>query len=617
METNAQWHWCSVVNKGELPAPRAGHTVTQFPGRPDCFLLYGGAADGTSFADLHRIEVGRAAAAWDKPCKECDDVCEAATAEWTQEVPAGTPPSPRSGHAAAIFEGRLVVVGGENESGLLADCHVLDTCAMSWSTLGASLPLPLSNHCAVSLPGVISSFCFSEPTLFIFGGRSVSQAQPLPLDQTRTADAPEGAVAECELVGGITLLHREHGGDLVWRTRVAVHDSPDAREMGALAFDDEPAQGRRIFLSGGQLDTKGLVILQDLHVCDISSADIRPRPHIERFEPLTGFTSGGEEMSIHGTGLDGNAAVVSFVTSGYRGQTKNVCARLSGGVLRCVTPEWNQPKDGVEIYVCIDGGPCVRCEATFAYAEPPPPRPMTPPPPTPVPAVVEKTPDPTPDATPAVAEVEAERAASPHPEQPSQAHEASSSPTPPAEQEPAEDKPVVPAPAAVAHEDRGPTWRKEGDGPIPFSYKIRREREDASSRAPGVTLGSKTGARVIGKSTPLVGKASQVPPRVSLAARTLVSAAAAAPRGVSSRQPQPSSMSGAAAAKVQGGLSAAPTSPKKPAAAAGPAALATASSSKTAKGRDGTSTSQGRTHASQVNNWARTAASKATTRVEK
>ena len=65
-----------MVSKGELPGPRAGHSMTPLPGEEDCFLIFGGNANGTRLADLHRAEVGRSAAAWDRPCNDCDETCE-------------------------------------------------------------------------------------------------------------------------------------------------------------------------------------------------------------------------------------------------------------------------------------------------------------------------------------------------------------------------------------------------------------------------------------------------------------------------------------------------------------------------------------------------------------
>jgi hypothetical protein len=190
-------------------------------------------------------QVGSAAAAWDKPCSECDDTCEASTCEWTRKEPAGAPPSPRAGHAAAIFEGKLFVIGGESASGQpLADCHVLDfdEGAMSWSSLVPPLPLPLSNHCAVSLPAIVSSFCFSEPTLFIFGGRTLRPASPPP-DGSPVPGPPNPTPPPLDIADGITLLHRaQTDGQLTWRTQVAAEESPRGRELSALVYDDEPSQ---------------------------------------------------------------------------------------------------------------------------------------------------------------------------------------------------------------------------------------------------------------------------------------------------------------------------------------------------------------------------------------
>jgi len=237
--------------------------------------------------DLHRAQLGRAAAAWDKPCKDCDDTCEAATVEWTCQHPSGVQPCPRSAHAAAIFEEKLIICGGEGEAGLLNDCHILDTFTWTWSSITASLPYPLSNHTAVALPGIISSFCFSEPCLFLFGGRTlapcsgetraaslpetslpetslpatslpatretltrqeglsrtapgnaksgtgrpISGATPEPISGA-TPEAVSGATASAapplqyQLVRGITLLHRADDGQLVWRAGVAANLSP-------------------------------------------------------------------------------------------------------------------------------------------------------------------------------------------------------------------------------------------------------------------------------------------------------------------------------------------------------------------------------------------------------
>jgi len=250
--------------------------MTQMPGQEDCVLVFGGSCNGMRLGDVHRAQLGRAAAAWDKPCKDCDDTCEAATVEWTCQHPLGVQPCPRSAHAAAIFEEKLIICGGEGEAGLLNDCHILDTFTWTWSSITPSLPYPLSNHTAVALPGIISSFCFSEPCLFLFGGRTLAPcsgetlagclpetlAGCLPetsLPETREAltlkeglsriapsnakpgtgrpisgatpgpvTSPGAPPLQYQLVRGITLLHRADDGQLVWRAGVAANLSPDS-----------------------------------------------------------------------------------------------------------------------------------------------------------------------------------------------------------------------------------------------------------------------------------------------------------------------------------------------------------------------------------------------------
>ena len=107
-----------------------------------------------------------------------------------------------------------------------------------------------------------------------------------------------------------------------------------------MAYDDEPRQGRRIFVFGGQEDVTGLSLLQDLYVLDVSSADIRPRPRIDGITPLTGTVSGGEEVEIFGENLGVGTARVRFVAKGPSGQTVEVEASSgpSGGVVKCATP---------------------------------------------------------------------------------------------------------------------------------------------------------------------------------------------------------------------------------------------------------------------------------------
>ena len=534
----AVWHWCSVINTGESPQPRAGHSMTALPGEEDCFLVFGGKDNNQCFADVHRAQVGHAAAAWDRPCPDCSDTCEAAACRWTRLHPTGAVPSPRTGHAAAIFERSLVVLGGESEKGLpVDDCHVLDLEMMNWSALLPSLPFPLSNHSAVSLPAVVSSFCFAEPTLLVFGGRTLrpNLAHAPEASQPAASTGPRGwleegpacflqPAPEFDLVEGMAILRRDptQDGQLSWRTHVAAHESPCARELSAMAYDDEPRQGRRIFVFGGQEDVTGLSLLQDLYVLDVSSADIRPRPRIDGITPLTGTVSGGEEVEIFGENLGVGAARVRFVAKGPSGQTVEVEASSgpSGGVVKCATPPWKTPTEHVEVLVSVDSRPFAKCPQPFAFrAVPPPPEEPA--------AVVEQVcleppevcvPSSPPDSTPAPMPLQPPAPPSP-PTEPAE----ESRPRTPTERH-ASPEPEMDAPAAKQESESGPSWRKEGDGTIPFSYRIRSNLKDAKAAAAAGTDPSFS-------SVPAAKGYAANRKTASLAASS--PAAAAAPRGSS------------------------------------------------------------------------------------
>jgi hypothetical protein len=354
-------------------------------------------------------------------------------------------------------------------------------------------------------------------------------------------------------VEGITLLHRApETGELTWRTRVAVRDSPEPREWAALVYDKDPSQGRRIWLFGGQSDTKGFMMLQDLYSLDLSSADIRPRPQPEELSLACGAVAGGDMVSVYGADLSGSVARVRLVTPGHVQEGGGI---VEAGVITFRTPPWPQPREGVEVHVSIDGGAFIKCRQTFAFV-PPPARPETPPPPAPNPkglepacgaisggdevriygtdlsgsaarvrlltpgyrlivegaveggAVIFRTPPwneakdgvqvavsmdggdwvtcpttfafslPTPrPATPPPAPPQEV----PPPEPPTQM--IPTDPTPDTAAPVPEQRPPDTPPADQGAKDRGPTWRKEGGGAIPFSYKIRREKEDAAAAA--------------------------------------------------------------------------------------------------------------------------------------
>ncbi|MED6138233.1 hypothetical protein PIB30_119064 [Stylosanthes scabra] len=72
--------------------------------------------------------------------------CTSASSEnWMVLSIAGDKPTPRSYHAAAVIENKMIVVGGESGSGLLDDVQVLNFDRFSWTTASSKLYLSPSS----------------------------------------------------------------------------------------------------------------------------------------------------------------------------------------------------------------------------------------------------------------------------------------------------------------------------------------------------------------------------------------------------------------------------------------------------------------------------------------
>lgn len=85
-------------------------------------------------------------------------VYDATTHRWSTAAPL---PRPRGGHAVAVLEGRIHVIGGGNSQSTLADHSVYDPAADKWSDL-APLPRAMGSPAAVVHAGA----------LYSIGGRS-------------------------------------------------------------------------------------------------------------------------------------------------------------------------------------------------------------------------------------------------------------------------------------------------------------------------------------------------------------------------------------------------------------------------------------------------------------
>jgi hypothetical protein len=131
--------WSEITPSGTLPSGSAGHTAIYDPLR-DRMVVFGGSYyDGTYHYrnDVWALSLGGSPA-------------------WSELAPAGTLPSPRSGHTAIYdpLRDRMVVFGGDDGS-LRNDVWALSLAAsVTWSELAAAgtLPSPRSEHTAIYDP---------------------------------------------------------------------------------------------------------------------------------------------------------------------------------------------------------------------------------------------------------------------------------------------------------------------------------------------------------------------------------------------------------------------------------------------------------------------------------
>lgn len=97
--------WEELKPEGSSPSRRGYHTLTAFG---TCVALFGGKAEGGILK------------------KDMLSIYDAATNRWSIPSVKGEPPSPRSNHASALLEDRLIIVhGGRHGSSRLSDTYLL------------------------------------------------------------------------------------------------------------------------------------------------------------------------------------------------------------------------------------------------------------------------------------------------------------------------------------------------------------------------------------------------------------------------------------------------------------------------------------------------------------
>ncbi|KAJ7560481.1 hypothetical protein O6H91_04G131700 [Diphasiastrum complanatum] len=122
--------WSLLPSYGQAPAARGGQSVSLVG---SSLVMFGG-------EDSRRRLLNDL------------NIFDLETMTWDAVEPVGTPPSPRSDHAAAVFDDHyLFIFGGGSHSTCFGDLHVLDLKSMEWSQPSpfGVLPPPRAGHAGV------------------------------------------------------------------------------------------------------------------------------------------------------------------------------------------------------------------------------------------------------------------------------------------------------------------------------------------------------------------------------------------------------------------------------------------------------------------------------------
>ncbi|XP_051185290.1 acyl-CoA-binding domain-containing protein 6 [Lolium perenne] len=123
--------WSTLRTYGRSPSSRGGQSVTRIG---NTLVVFGGEGAGRSLLnDLHILDLE--------------------TMTWDEFESTGTPPSPRSEHAAACYADRyLFIFGGGSHSTCFSDLHLLDVETMEWSRPDhhGITPEPRAGHAGVT-----------------------------------------------------------------------------------------------------------------------------------------------------------------------------------------------------------------------------------------------------------------------------------------------------------------------------------------------------------------------------------------------------------------------------------------------------------------------------------
>lgn len=171
----SNWDEPIVADANPLaPSPRGAHSAVVIGDSLWVFGGYGGLGyQRRDFNDLHRLHLPTMA--WVPVVGEGQAI-------------AGTPPSPRSGHAAMQCENSMIVMGGWSANGQCNDLHIFDTEKLTWSTVPEASFGPFRwNHASLAIPAVPHWQCF------VFGGSGAATPEMGDDPSNRNANKDKGS----------------------------------------------------------------------------------------------------------------------------------------------------------------------------------------------------------------------------------------------------------------------------------------------------------------------------------------------------------------------------------------------------------------------------------------
>jgi dynein heavy chain len=302
----------------KLPAPRSNHSASLYENTMVVFGGHGGHGyQRRAFNDVWSLNLDNG--------------------RWALMLTQGTPPTPRSGHAAFHKDGCVYIFGGWNSEMQFNDLFMLDVDNKDWSDLDLGWSTPRWNMSCQYVEAIPSS------RVFIFGG-SVDR-----LSEGRSMGSFDRKLGVLEL-----------GDERKWDEPVPIatpgRRPPPGREHAAVCYEPEDS---RLIIFGGWANKW----MDDVWQINVSSI-VGPPYAIGRVEPALGPVSGNQKISVYGVGFGSQPCVYNELASNiwvsFTGLSSKFYAEAPGTfihdeLIECLTPVVPNsacPKE-CEVRVCI------------------------------------------------------------------------------------------------------------------------------------------------------------------------------------------------------------------------------------------------------------------------